>query len=78
MSIYVDDRLIKIKFIVSIDKNIFSPNQGISLKLAICKIHENSLMASHIDKKNTLWKNESRPVVKEKKKGYSQVPKGET
>lgn len=40
-------------FIVSIDKNIFSPNQGISLKLAICKIHENSLMASHIDKKKT-------------------------
>lgn len=66
-------------FIVSIDKNIFSPNQGISLNLAICKIHDNSLMASHIDKKNnTLWKNESRPVVKEKKKGYSQVPKGET
>lgn len=65
-------------FIVFIDKNIFSPNKGISLKLSICKIHENLLMASHIDKKKTHYKNESRPVVKEKKKGYSQVPKGET
>lgn len=69
MSIYVDDRLIKIKFIVSIDKNIFSPNQGISLKLAICKIHENSMMASHIDKKKHTMKKRIPTSCKRKEKG---------
>lgn len=62
-------------FIVSIDKNIFSPNQGISLKLSICKIHENLLMASHIDKKKPHYEKMIPTSCKGKEKGVTSSAK---